>query len=267
MTPAGGNPARLTKGQRVLRRLASGRVDAASNYVLQLVSLGLGFVSQVAVARLAGVSGYGEYVYALAWSTMVVQPALLGLDRILIRELAVYREAWALGLMRGLLRRADQVAVVGACTFAIVVAAIALPVSRDALRVSVAIGLATIPLAALGRVRLATLQGLRQAALGQLTQSVGRTAYFILFIGATVAVARSTHIRPETAVAMQALAFAAALVTGSLVVRRVLPRNVMRSTPEFEGRRWGKSVPGLALFTALTIFPAQWDPKLGIHVT
>lgn len=243
--------------QRIPASLAQGRVDAAGTYVLQVLSLGLGFVSQLAVARVAGVSGYGVYVYALAWSSIVVQPSLLGLDRILIRELAVYAQARAFGLMRGLLRRSDQVTVVGACALALVVAAIALPASSHALRASVALGLITIPLAALGRVRLATLQALRQASLGQLTQSVGRTVYFILFLGVAIAVTRSTHMRPETAVGMQALAFGAALATGTVAVRRVLPSGVMRSTPAFEDRRWAKSVPGLALFTTLTIVNGQ----------
>lgn len=245
------------KGQRLLGSFASGRLDAAGVYVLQVVSLGLGFASQLAVARLAGVSGYGIYAYALAWSAMVVQPSLLGLDRVLIRELAIYRQAREFALMRGLLRRSDQIALVGSCVFAAVVAAIALPISDNAWRASVVLGLLAIPLAALGRVRQAALQGLKKASLGLLTQSVCRTLYFILFLGVAVAVTHSSHLRPETAVGVQALAFGAALATGSVAVRRVLPLGVMQSTPEFAGRRWAKSLPGLALFTILTIFNSQ----------
>ncbi len=232
-------------------------MDAAGTYVLQVVSLGLGFLSQLVVARLVGISGYGAYSYALAWSTMVVQPSLVGLDRVLVRELPTYRQARAFGLMRGLLRRSDQVALVVAGVFAALVAAVALPLSDAALRASVALGLLTIPLAALGRVRLAALQGLKHASLGQLTQSVGRTAYFLVFMGAALAVAGTTGIHPETAVAIQAFAFAAAVVTGSIAMRRVLPREVVRSAPEYEGRKWAKSLPALALLTALTILNAQ----------
>ncbi len=237
--------------------LASGRVDAAGTYLLQVASLGLGFLSQLMVARLAGISGYGTYSYALAWSAMVVQPSLLGLDRVLIRELANYRQARAFGLMRGLLRRSDQVATVVACTFAALVGAVALPLSDPALRASVALGLLTIPLAALGRVRQAALQGLKRASLAQLTQSVGRTIFFIIFIGAALAAAGSTRLRPETAVVMQALAFAAAVVTGSIAIRRVVPREVFRSAPEFRGRSWAKSLPPLAFLTALSILNGQ----------
>jgi O-antigen/teichoic acid export membrane protein len=246
-----------TTGRGLVGNLASGRVDAAGTYVLQVGSLGLGFLSQLAVARLAGISGYGTYSYALAWSAMVVQPSLLGLDRVLIRELATYRQARAFGLMRGLLRRSDQVAVVVAVAFAALVAAVALPVSDSAMRASVALGLLTIPLAALGRVRQAALQGLKHASVAQLTQSVGRTVYFLVFIGAALAVAGSTHLHPETAVVMQALAFAAAVVTGSIAIRRVLPREVVRSAPEFEGRKWAKSLPPLAFLTALAILNGQ----------
>jgi O-antigen/teichoic acid export membrane protein len=238
-------------------RFTSGRVDAAGTYVLQVASLGLGFLSQLVLARLVGISGYGAYSYALAWAAMVVQPSLIGLDRVLIRELATYRQARAFALMRGLLRRSDQVAAIGGCAFAALVAGVALPISDSALRASVALGLLTIPLAALNRVRMAALQGLKHASLGQLTQSVGRTAYFLVFMGAAFAVYGSTGMDSETAVAMQALAFAAAVGTGSLAVRRVLPREVVRSAPEYEGRKWAKSLPPLALLTSLTILNGQ----------
>lgn len=242
---------------RLLVSLASGRVDAAGTYLLQVASLGLGFLSQLLVARLAGISGYGTYAYALAWSAMVVQPSLLGLDRVLIRELANYRQARAFGLMRGLLRRSDQVATLTACTFAALVGAVALPLSDPNLRASVTLGLLTIPLAALSRVRQAALQGLKRASVAQLTQSVGRTAFFIIFIGAALAVGGSTQLRPETAVLMQALAFAAAVVIGSIAIRRVMPREVFRSAPEFQGRSWAKSLPPLAFLTALSILNGQ----------
>jgi O-antigen/teichoic acid export membrane protein len=240
-----------------LSSLASGRVDVGSTYVLQVVSLGLGFVSQVAVARLAGVSGYGVYAYALAWSSIIVQPSLLGFDRVLIRELASYQKAGEFGHMRGLLRRSDQVALLAAVAFTAIIAAIAIPVSSPGVRVSVAIGMATIPLATVGRVRLASLQALRRAALGQLTQSVGRTVAFIVFLGVAVAISTSTSMPPEYAIGAQAAAFGAALVMGSIAVRRVLPPQVMRATPRFEHKNWVRSMPVLALFTFVTILNGQ----------
>jgi O-antigen/teichoic acid export membrane protein len=238
-------------------QLARGRVDAASTYVLQIISLGLGFVSQLAVARLAGISGYGVYAYALAWSSIIVQPSLLGFDRLLVREVATYQKAGEFGLLRGLLRRSNQVALLGAGALTLIMAAIAIPVSSPAVRISVAMGMLTIPVATLGRVRLATLQALRRAALGQLTQSVGRTAYFLVFLGIAVVISRSTPMPPELAIAAQAFAFGAALASGSIAVRRVLPRQVMRSTPQFEGRKWARSLPMLSLFSILTIMSSQ----------
>jgi O-antigen/teichoic acid export membrane protein len=237
--------------------LARGRVDAASTYVLQFISLGLGFVSQLLVARLLGVSGYGVYAYAFAWASLIVQPSLLGLDRALIRELAKYRKAGEFGLIRGLLRRSDQVALASAGVLTVILAAIVVPVSSVGVRGSLAIGMLSIPLAALSRVRLAILQGLRRAALGQLTQSVGRTVFFIVFLGIAVAIVHSTPMAPELAIGAQALAFGAALIAGSIVVRRVLPREVMHSTPRFEGRKWARSMPTLAVFSILTMVNSQ----------
>jgi O-antigen/teichoic acid export membrane protein len=242
---------------RAFRHLARGRVDAAGTYVLQFVSLGLGFISQLLLAHLLGVSGYGVYAYSFAWALIIVQPSLLGLDRALIRELAKYRKGGEFGLMRGILRRSDQVALVSTAALTVVLAAIAIPVSDAGVRISVAIGMVSIPLAALSRVRLATLQALRRAALGQLTQSVGRSVFFIAFLGIAAAIATTDPMKPELAIAAQAFAFGAALVAGSVAIRRVLPREVMRSTPVFEGRRWARSLPTLGLFSILTILTSQ----------
>ena len=250
-------PAPIAKEKGVLRGLRRGGVDAATTYVLQFVSLGLGFISQVMVARLAGASGYGAYAYALAWSSVVVQPSILGFDRVLLRELATYSHTRAFGLMRGLLRRADQVALLAGGVFMVVIAVIALPISSSSLRVPVALGLITIPLAALSRVRLAALQGLKRASLGQLTQSVGRTVYFIVFLGIAVAISSSSHLGPEAAVMMQVLAFAAAAVSGSIALRRVLPAEARQATPEFDGRVWARSLPPLALMSVMFVLNSQ----------
>jgi O-antigen/teichoic acid export membrane protein len=247
----------VSRIKSMLEHLARGRVDAASTYVLQFISLGLGFFSQLAVARLLGISGYGVYAYALAWSSILVRPSLLGLDRVLIRELATYQKASEFGFMRGLLRRSDQVALLGAGALTAAMAVIAMFISSPTMRVAVAIGMLIVPLATLGRMRLATLQGLRRASLGQLTQSVGRTAFFIVFLAIAVVITRSTPMRPEIAIGAQVFAFAAALAAGSIVVRRVLPRQIMRSTPRFEGRKWARSLPTLALYTILTTVASQ----------
>ena len=139
----------------------------------------------------------------------------------------------------------------------VVIAVIALPISSSSLRVPLALGLITIPLAALGRVRFAALQGLKRASLGQLTQSVGRTAYFIVFLGIAVAISSSSHLGPETAVMMQVLAFAAAAVSGSIALRSVLPAEARRATPEFEGRVWAKGLPPLALMSVMFVLNSQ----------
>src|SRR2546421_2562611 len=110
-------PRRVAARRGIRAKLASGRVDAVANYGLQMLSLGLGFVSQVAVARVVGVSGYGVYAYALAWAALVVQPSLLGLDRVLIRGLATYRTAGEIRVIDWLLQRAGPAALVAALLF------------------------------------------------------------------------------------------------------------------------------------------------------
>lgn len=234
-----------------------GRVDASGTFLLQVLSLGLGLVANIAVARIAGVSGFGVYSYAIAWSAMFTQPSLLGLDRILIRELATYQAGRRFGLMRGLLRRAGQVALLAGSLFALCALAVAIPVSHPAARASVALGLLIVPLAALGRVQMASLQGLRRSSLAQLTQSVGRTVYFLIFLGAALLIAASRHVRPSVIVSMQVLAFGAAFVTGAIAVRAALPHEARERGSEYDSRRWLKTMPVLAGLTGLMVVNSQ----------
>src|SRR5258708_28615630 len=77
-------------------------VNASGVVVLQAASVIMGFGLAILLARLLGGTGYGRYAYALAWASLLTTPALLGLDRFLVRGMAVYEVDGDWRLMKGL---------------------------------------------------------------------------------------------------------------------------------------------------------------------
>src|SRR5690606_4902090 len=86
-------------------RLARG---AVGTFGLEVASVGLSFISTVALARMLGTTGYGAFHYAMAWVGLLSVPAVFGFKNLLIRNIAAYEAQSAWGLMGGLLRWANQ---------------------------------------------------------------------------------------------------------------------------------------------------------------
>ena len=75
-------------------RLARG---AASTFIFKIAYSGLSFLGGLFLARWLGTAGWGAYAYAMAWIWFLVPAASLGLDTLLVREIAAYQvqSAWS----------------------------------------------------------------------------------------------------------------------------------------------------------------------------
>ena len=194
---------------RTTAALRSPLVHAAlGSLALRAFSLGTGLVGSVALAQLLGVEAYGVFAIVTGWIVLLGVPALLGFDRLLVRELAAdgpHRRSAG----RELLRTADR-AVLGASAFAaIAVAALAWVAAQESAGAGVAIlvGAATLPLVTLAQLRQAALQGIHRVLEGQLVEAVVRPLVLLLLAGALLA----AGVRQPGPVAGTAMAFAAAL--------------------------------------------------------
>ena len=61
----------------------------------------------IVLARIMGVTDYGTYAVVIATVILLGLPAVMGVDRLLIRDIAVYAQQNAYGLVRGLLQTVD----------------------------------------------------------------------------------------------------------------------------------------------------------------
>src|SRR5262249_33705986 len=66
-------------------------LDAGGLLALRVTFGGLSFFLTILLARTLGTQGFGAYSYAYAWTVLLSVPAILGMDQLLIREIAAYR--------------------------------------------------------------------------------------------------------------------------------------------------------------------------------
>src|SRR5262245_47089066 len=112
-------PARSFESARPLARAALG------SFGLNVANTAATTILSIVLARIMGVSDYGIYAVVVAAVTLLGLPAVMGVDRLLIRDIAIYTQNGAYGLIRGLLVRARQLTLVLSLAIAAIAALVA----------------------------------------------------------------------------------------------------------------------------------------------
>lgn len=238
------------------------RRGASASFLIKVASTGLAFVTGIFLARTLGPSDYGIYAYAMAVVTLLVVPAGLGLPPLIVRQVAAYRAAGEWGLLRGLLRRANQVA---AATVTVLVLAatlvawlLASQLPDQGLPTFLA-ALAMIPLLAFAGLRTAALQGLHHVVLAQLPESLLRPGLFLGLAMALYLMLGAAAFDPLWAMSAHAGATAAAFAVGAWLLARRRPAPIRRARPRYRTGDWLASAWPLLLVGGAHIVNVQVD--------
>jgi O-antigen/teichoic acid export membrane protein len=220
--------------QLALRKLLT---SAGITAVLQGGSLALGFVVAVLLARLLGREEYGRYVFVLAWAGLLTIPALLGLDRFLVRGIATYEveEKWS--LMRGLLHRTNQALVLTSLCIAGIGCVVALTSFSESLRLPFCVAMLLVPLTALTLARQGTMQAIGRIVKGQLPEYAVRPLLILLGIG-VLRLAGKGVLTSTSALCVNVVAVAAAFLVGAVLLRRALPAALRSVKAEYVTGTW-----------------------------
>ena len=114
--------------ERGARAVVSG---TAGTLVLNSATLVLNFITTVVLSRLLGVTGFGVYAFAVAWSLLLTAFAGLGLSPLVVRNVASATTTSSWGLLRGTLRWANLVVLGSALTTVIIAAAVGFALLDD----------------------------------------------------------------------------------------------------------------------------------------
>jgi len=239
--PRGKEPVTDHTGASMLRRHMS---SAFTVNVVGLITVAGG---TWVLAKLLGATGYGAYHYGYAWVDVLALLAVIGFDKLAMREVAVMDAARTRGdssaraLLRGFLRRADQVSGLGALVFA-GAAGILMWMLRDDLDPHLFpcfwILLLLLPIRALMHVRRGVLLGIHETVRAQLPLVVLQPTLTVVFVAAA-AVVLSGGLGPPGAAVAAVAAGAIALAAGQIwLVRSMAARGIGPGDPTYTTRAW-----------------------------
>jgi O-antigen/teichoic acid export membrane protein len=211
--------------------------SAFGTAVLQGVSTGLGFLTAVLLARLLGQGGYGRYTYALAWAGFLTIPAIVGMEKFLIRGIARYQVQQDWSMMKGLLRRANQIVLLTSMVIAVVGCAIALLWLSPSLVAPLCLAMVLVPVTALTLLRQGAMQAFGRVVTGQMPEYLIGPLLILGFLGALVLIGGGA-LTATTAVAAYLAGMAVAFLVGVVLLRRSLPTALRTTSPRYATREW-----------------------------
>lgn len=234
---------------------------AAGSFALKIGSAGLSFIVGVLLARLLGASGYGTYAYATAWVSLLSVPSVMGLDKLLVREIAVYEKLQQWGAIRRILSWSNFLALGAsaaiACT-ASVTAWIIAGERVDTLFYSFWIAMLLLPVVSATRLRQSALRGLHRVIAGQLPEMLVQPVLLIIFLGAATFVAQKEMNAP-LALWMNLGATIVSCIFGATILHRTLPGEARSAQPEPAHPEWIRSAVPLMLLSGLQILNTKVD--------
>ena len=243
-------PVRRYSFQHVKERfLGSSFLQATSgSFLLKVAATLLGLITSIALARILEPDGYGLYSYTLAWTNFLFVPALMGFDRLLVREVSISHREKKWDYMKGLLKWANIISlslsiVLITVVFILVSFLDVIPQQDKAHALLIALPL--LPILTLTTLRQAAMQGLHRVVQGQLPESFFRPL-FLLCIVTLAYFMDGEGFDTTTALVSNVAAAALAFLIGAKLLLKVIPGEV-RDITETVGfqREW--------LFSALPL--------------
>lgn len=219
---------------------------------LKVTYSALGFLTSLVLARWLDAAGYGTYSYALAWVVILSVPSGLGLDVLLVREVAALRAHTAWGGVRVLLHQSSRLTLLASvcvCVLAGIISQFVLSKGGSQLLLTLLIAFALVPVLNLTRVVQATMQGLNHAVKGQIPVLLAYPFLFLVLL-AMCKYVLDLGVNAASVMMLSGIAAGIALGLGALLLKAVLPQGSQERAPE-NVSLWRQGVPLLVLLGAV----------------
>lgn len=240
-----------------LRDLASGAVGVTA---MRVAAIGLSFVTAALLARLLGSEGYGIYAYTMAWVGLLVIPANAGLPAVLTRELAAGQAVASWGMLRGLLRWSEGVVLALSTALTLVAGLIAwvfLSHQPETLH-ALWLAFASLPFAAMMRLKQASLRGLHFVTLSQLPELIVRPVLLIMLVLLAYALF-GQQVGSLWVIGCYTFTMALMHLYSTRLLSRALPKALSEATAGFEVRRWVRSAFPFLLINGMYVMATYTD--------
>ena len=234
---------------------------ASGMLLISIIGAGVALLGQIFLARLLGAEEYGWYVLILAWIQILIVPAVCGFDTAVLKytSTAVAERDWA--QLRGLLGFSFTV-VLGISTVIVLIASAALLFApfdwSDDRRFAMFVALALVPIMALTPMAGEALRGLKKMQLASSITKILRPSFLLI-----IAYALSLYLRDEMGATdvliANTMAALLALIALIILLWRLMPKRVMRSSPRYEKKTWIRVALPMVFMSAMYIILAKID--------
>jgi O-antigen/teichoic acid export membrane protein len=228
---------------------------------LKIAASGLGFVLNVLLARFLGVTSFGVYTYVLAWHDLLIIPSLLGLDSLLIREVAIYKSQSEWGLLRGILRWSNLIVLIASLLIAVVAIAVVRNLNvaeQPEMMLTFSLVMCLLPISALRNVRLAAMQGLKLVFLGLFPEMIVVPILVIGLLGGWYLLSD----RPFTAPIVLYSRLIATTITlgiGIYLLQKNLPIQAKQADCEYKTKVWQSQLLPFMLLGGMYVITSRSD--------
>lgn len=260
----------ITKMQsKIFASLTQGKADSLRNrlirgtlgsFGLKIAGTSLTFLNSLIFARLLGTEGFGTYAYIIAWTNLLIIPATLGLDKLIVREVAIYQNRSQWGLMRGLLNWSNQFVLLVSIGLTIITASVAWNMNKSNSQMLLAfyVALVYLPIASLRNLRLAAMKGLHQVVLGQLPEVVIAPLLLILLTGCGY-LFLGKELNAIWVIAIFVASTSITFFVGARLLQKVLPLALEETEAQYQTVTWIRSALPLMFLSSMQIINSRTD--------
>jgi O-antigen/teichoic acid export membrane protein len=238
--------------------------NMVGTFGLRITNVGLTFITSIILARLMGVAGYGAYVYAMTWITLLGVVATFGLDKLLMRSVAAYLAQTDWSLLRGILRWSSGVVLLVSSALTLTMFIMVWLVWRfapgldETTQITLLIALWMLPLWAITRLWQFGVWGFDRVVSGQLIEFIVRPLLFVLLLIGVYWGWGSSLTAPVTMI-LQVAASAMAVLLALWFLRQALPGDVMTAVPTYQSTLWLAAAWPLLLSNTLEVVNVRAD--------
>ena len=218
-------------------------------------------LANILLANWLGKDGLGTYAYVANWIGVLSIPVMFGLDRLVVREVAVYSSKKSWNLLRGFLRWSIAQPIINSIVIiipAIIIIHFFVPDNEYQLRTTFYIALVLIPLGTLLTIKQATLRGLHKILTGQIFEMLIMPTLFILFFVFMYFCCRSVFA-PPAIMSVNILTVIICFLLAIFAVKKYMPVEAMKTAPEYNLKLWCTAAVPFVFVSVMRVINMRTD--------
>lgn len=225
--------------------------------VMKLLSIPIGLVTSIILARTLGPEGFGQYAFVMALVPLFALPVSGGMPQLLTREVATFAHSNNWALYQGALRASHVwvllVAAILLISYWILRAGFNL-VPTEGKWALLPIALLMVPLGGLAAVRTGTIKGLGLPAYAELP---GQMIQPVVMLGLYGFLAWQGNLGTKSAIWSQVAGAGLIFLIASWMFFRIQPREAKDVAPGYQVKHWKSALLPFSMIALVSTFNAQ----------